>query len=252
MDELDNPSILDGPSADVERRLRSRNARIVIAHSMPVFEVLEAVMKPISHCKEYRMYIWRDDELIRRMRPPQTMKDRKECTPFLSKRDIQTQPVIQEGFEQVEAAKRQWESWEGGFSITSMRRWEGSRALEFRASKASALRLLQHRRIEVSPGALYVARVRVHAEQLLGPGVGIYMSTYRTAEDWEQLSVGNSIVPQGRGWQEVFVVFSPPEGAHFLLVGLGGEDMQGVAQFDDFELQRIEVWEEKLYHPKAH
>jgi hypothetical protein len=86
-----------------------------------------------------------------------------------------------------------------------------------------------------------VARVRVHAEQLLGPGVGIYMSTYRTAADWERLSSSQSIVPKGKGWQEASLAFSPPEDARFLLVSLGGSDLDEVVYFDDFELLQNEL-----------
>jgi len=152
------------------------------------------------------------------------------------------QPRVHEGFDRGETSKWEWESRGEGFSITTRQRWEGTRALELR-TKASGFRLLQHRRIEVSPGTLYLTRVKVYAEQLLGPGVGIYMSTYRTAEDWKQLSAGQSILPQGRGWREASLLFSPPEGAHFLLVGLGGHDVEGVAYFDTFELLQIEAGE---------
>jgi hypothetical protein len=154
--------------------------------------------------------------------------------------DIQQKPLIREGFEQAAAAKREWENWGDEFSITSERHWEGTRSLELR-TKGRGFRVLQHRRIEVSPGALYVARVRVHAEQLLGPGVGIYMSTYRTAADWERLSSSQSIVPKGKGWQEASLAFSPPEDARFLLVSLGGSDLDEVVYFDDFELLQNEL-----------
>ncbi len=158
-----------------------------------------------------------------------------------SQSDIKTRPLIQEDFQRAETVKSEWENWGDGFSITASRHSDANRALELRASRASGFHLLQHQRIEVHPGALYVARVKVRAEQLLGPGVGIYMSTYRTAEDWKQLSSGHSIIPPGRGWQETSIVFSPPDGAHFLLVGLGGRDLDGVAQFDNFELREAEA-----------
>lgn len=64
MNELENPSILDGPSGEVEKRLRLQKIRIVIAYSRPVWRVLEAFMKPVYQWKEYRIYTWPDDELI--------------------------------------------------------------------------------------------------------------------------------------------------------------------------------------------
>lgn len=48
MNELENPSILDGTPGEVEKRLRLQKIRIVIAYSEPVLEVLEAFMKPVS------------------------------------------------------------------------------------------------------------------------------------------------------------------------------------------------------------
>jgi Dolichyl-phosphate-mannose-protein mannosyltransferase len=64
MNELQNPSILDGPSEEVEKRLRLQKIRIVIAYSKPVFGVLDAFMKPVNQWEEYRIYTWPDDELI--------------------------------------------------------------------------------------------------------------------------------------------------------------------------------------------
>jgi hypothetical protein len=214
IDELDNPSILDGQSGDVERRLRSRNVRIVIAYSKPVLGVLETAMKPVGECKEYRIYTWPDDELIRRMRPPQTMKDRRECTPFLSKSDVQTQPRVHEGFDRAETAKWEWGNWEEELSITSARHLAGTRALKLR-TKSRGFRLLQHRRVAVRPDTLYLARVKVHAEQLLGPEVGIYMSTYRTAEDWKQPSAGPQHRSAGKRLERGLTPLLAPRGLAF-------------------------------------
>jgi hypothetical protein len=69
LNELDNPSILDGPSAEVEKRLRLQKIRIVIAYSEPVFGVLETFMKPVGQREEYRIYTWPDDELITQLPP---------------------------------------------------------------------------------------------------------------------------------------------------------------------------------------
>src|SRR5262249_42647630 len=63
MNELENPSILDGTSGEVEQRLRLQSIRIVIAYSEPAFGVLDAFMKPVNQWEEYRIYTWPDDEL---------------------------------------------------------------------------------------------------------------------------------------------------------------------------------------------
>jgi len=66
--EWDNPSILDGQSVEVEKRLRSQKIQVVIAYSKPVLKVIESIMKPIAEWKEYRIYIWPDDdEFIRKL-----------------------------------------------------------------------------------------------------------------------------------------------------------------------------------------
>lgn len=64
MNEVENPSILDGPPGEVKKRLRFQKIRIVIAYSEPVLWVLEAFMKPVGQWEEYRIYTWPDDELI--------------------------------------------------------------------------------------------------------------------------------------------------------------------------------------------
>ncbi|MGB7952016.1 MAG: hypothetical protein WCH75_30375, partial [Candidatus Binatia bacterium] len=69
MNELENPSILDGPSGEVEKRLRLQKIRIVIAYSEPVFGVLDTFMKPVSQLEDYRIYTWPDDELITEFLP---------------------------------------------------------------------------------------------------------------------------------------------------------------------------------------
>jgi len=69
MNELDNPSILDGPPEEVKKRLRLHKIRIVIAYSEPAFRILESFMKPINHWEEYRIYTWPDDELITQLPP---------------------------------------------------------------------------------------------------------------------------------------------------------------------------------------
>jgi hypothetical protein len=63
MNQLENPSILDGPSEEVEKRIRRQKIRVVIAYSEPVFGVLDAFMKPIHQWEEYRIYTWPDDKL---------------------------------------------------------------------------------------------------------------------------------------------------------------------------------------------
>ena len=49
LNELNNPSLLDGPPDSVERALRLQDVRFVIAYSQPAREVLEAIMRPVSH-----------------------------------------------------------------------------------------------------------------------------------------------------------------------------------------------------------
>jgi len=75
--ELDNPSILDGPSGEVEKKLRSQKIKVVIAYSKTVLEVLEAIMSPLTEWKEYRVYAWPNDELVRELPPLETLKNRK-------------------------------------------------------------------------------------------------------------------------------------------------------------------------------
>jgi len=62
LNELGNPSTLEGPSGEVEKRLRLQNIRVVIAYSEPAFRVLDAFMKPVKQWVEYRIYKWPDDE----------------------------------------------------------------------------------------------------------------------------------------------------------------------------------------------
>jgi hypothetical protein len=69
MNELENPSILDGPSGEVEKRLRLQKIRIVIAYSEPVFGVRVTFMKPVSQLEDSRIYTWPDEELITEFLP---------------------------------------------------------------------------------------------------------------------------------------------------------------------------------------
>ena len=82
INEIENPSILDGPSGEVEKRLRLQKIRVVIAYSEPVFRVLDAFMKTVNQCEEYRIYSWPDDERITDL---PGLKPSRDCEPQIKR-----------------------------------------------------------------------------------------------------------------------------------------------------------------------
>jgi hypothetical protein len=156
----------------------------------------------------------------------------------VSETRVQVQPIVREGFESENTARDRWESWGEGFSISSKERWKGLGSLLLQAAPGG-YRLLKHGRIEIHPESIYLARVRVRTEYLEGSGAGIFHSTYSASESSSQLSADYALVPPGEGWREASLLFTPPEGARSLLIGLGGVDIKGTVWFDDFELLEI-------------